>query len=486
MSNRNTQTGDLLSQPQVNTTGASSTTRRSNNGHRHLRMPLINFQGFRRGQENGSNTRPRNLSSNGAADAANFITTGSRRDNNNSTSNNLNGNESEFSQEVSSITRAPRGRVNLPSPRDSPISETRSTGFSAASSLLNRLRNATANNSRAQESRSSQIPEISASVSESTSGPAIERPVPRAPQVSNIPRSASANNRYTRSISSGRLSNIASNNSVATLTHQAQAQALLQLRDYFLNSYNSRLNATSGQSDRPLTPQNFGRHVGFDEDDEDDFDDMAPDSGSYDDDNIEESSFIEYEPRHNALRHFDERRFRNNMHRRIRNHAIFSGNINAQEVAPSANPFRYKIVCRLNCRFCDRLLCVRAMKAILLADTKVELFSTDAPPSSDVALINDDYATDNCQCRIHDIACLGCGNVVGYHVTQPCHKCLESCNNGHFWMFHIDGVVPSDRMDDRPSGLTGEKKPMLWAYLPPSDEDLGLNKRMGLIPACSR
>lgn len=47
------------------------------------------------------------------------------------------------------------------------------------------------------------------------------------------------------------------------------------------------------------------------------------------------------------------------------------------------------------------------MKAILLADTKVELYSTDLPPLSDVEMVNKDYVTDNCKCRIHDIACLG-------------------------------------------------------------------------------
>lgn len=89
-----------------------------------------------------------------------------------------------------------------------------------------------------------------------------------------------------------------------------------------------------------------------------------------------------------------------------------------------------------------------------------------------VALVNDDYCTDNCRCRIHDVACLGwyvkvcdrvcnvsltfantptSGNVVGYHVTQPCESCLESCNNGHFWMFQTEGVVSSERLD--PSGM---------------------------------
>jgi hypothetical protein len=61
------------------------------------------------------------------------------------------------------------------------------------------------------------------------------------------------------------------------------------------------------------------------------------------------------------------------------------------------------------------------------------LFSTDAPPHG-VALVFDDYRTRNCHCRIRDVACLGCGNVIGYHVTQPCEPCMGACNNGHFWM----------------------------------------------------
>lgn len=39
------------------------------------------------------------------------------------------------------------------------------------------------------------------------------------------------------------------------------------------------------------------------------------------------------------------------------------------------------------------------------------------------------------------------GNVVGYHVTQPCDTCMGACNNGHFWMFHSDAVEARDRME---------------------------------------
>ena len=70
-----------------------------------------------------------------------------------------------------------------------------------------------------------------------------------------------------------------------------------------------------------------------------------------------------------------------------------------------------------------------------------------------VQLIGDDYTTKNCRCKIRDIACLGwfdsliSGNVVGYHVTQPCEICLGSCNNGHFWMFLSDTVSAKERCD---------------------------------------
>ncbi|KAJ3063331.1 Protein fam72b [Podochytrium sp. JEL0797] len=109
-------------------------------------------------------------------------------------------------------------------------------------------------------------------------------------------------------------------------------------------------------------------------------------------------------------------------------------------------------------------VCKRGMKAILLADTSVELFSTDSPPI-DVQMVNDDYETRNCHCRIRDVACLSCGNLVGYHVTQPCTDCLGSCNNGHFWMFNMEHVTSEDRMDANGS------KVLLWAHLPRESEE---------------
>lgn len=42
---------------------------------------------------------------------------------------------------------------------------------------------------------------------------------------------------------------------------------------------------------------------------------------------------------------------------------------------------RTKTVYVLNCVYCDHFVCHRGMRAILLADVKIELFSTDCPPS---------------------------------------------------------------------------------------------------------
>jgi len=131
---------------------------------------------------------------------------------------------------------------------------------------------------------------------------------------------------------------------------------------------------------------------------------------------------------------------------------------------PSLHPqFKAKAVCKLTCQHCDSVVCTRGMKAILLADTRVELYSTDIPPAG-VQLANDDYMTKNCRCRIRDAACLVCGNVVGYHVTQPCDSCMDACNNGHFWMFHTDEVSSSERRDH--TGMT-----LLWASIPVAESD---------------
>ncbi|KAJ8047645.1 Protein FAM72A [Holothuria leucospilota] len=109
--------------------------------------------------------------------------------------------------------------------------------------------------------------------------------------------------------------------------------------------------------------------------------------------------------------------------------------------------FGKKTVLKVRCRFCQSIVCNRGMKAVLLADTKQELFSTDAPVQMKVGSLGRTYSTNQCQCRICDIACKQCGNVVGYHVEVPCITCLQSCHNGHMWIFNSDAIATEEIVD---------------------------------------
>jgi hypothetical protein len=137
--------------------------------------------------------------------------------------------------------------------------------------------------------------------------------------------------------------------------------------------------------------------------------------------------------------------------------------VNAPRTTRHVSPLRNKVVYQLQCRYCVQRVCTRAMKAILLADTKIELYSTDIPPVG-LHLLEDDRMTQGCHCRIRDTACTCCGNVLGYHVSQPCEKCLDAKNNGHFWMFYSETISPYERID----GSSG--KPLHWGSLSPMRE----------------
>lgn len=56
---------------------------------------------------------------------------------------------------------------------------------------------------------------------------------------------------------------------------------------------------------------------------------------------------------------------------------------------------------------------------------------------------------------------------MGYHVSQPCEKCLGARNNGHFWMFYSEFVRSSEIIDLK----NPERKPLLWVNVLESDMD---------------
>ncbi|KAG9065322.1 Protein fam72a [Linnemannia hyalina] len=98
-----------------------------------------------------------------------------------------------------------------------------------------------------------------------------------------------------------------------------------------------------------------------------------------------------------------------------------------------------KEVVRMACRFCETIICERGMKAQLLADQSVALLSTDDAPQS--------------------------GNAIGYHITQPCDKCLNAENNGHLWLFHPEYILSCLRWD--PAFM----RPLRWGELPRPEQD---------------
>ena len=46
-------------------------------------------------------------------------------------------------------------------------------------------------------------------------------------------------------------------------------------------------------------------------------------------------------------------------------------------------------------------------------------------------------------------------------MTRPCEVCLEACHNGHFWMFHSEGLLSRERKDPVDSSQT-----MMWGTIP--------------------
>uniref|UniRef100_A0A0B6ZIN4 Protein FAM72A n=2 Tax=Arion vulgaris TaxID=1028688 RepID=A0A0B6ZIN4_9EUPU len=124
-----------------------------------------------------------------------------------------------------------------------------------------------------------------------------------------------------------------------------------------------------------------------------------------------------------------------------------------------------KVVYILDCKVCEENVCRRGMLAVLVADGKTVLFSTDKYDKSSVGVIPEVYMAKNCRCKIQSLACLCCGSVVGYHVIVPCIKCLSSVNNGHHCMFHSNLVSYCYRLDEEGGDF------LLWKQLKSAKED---------------
>lgn len=128
----------------------------------------------------------------------------------------------------------------------------------------------------------------------------------------------------------------------------------------------------------------------------------------------------------------------------------------------------FQFVYSINCRNCSSLLSRKAMKSVLLSNSRVRLFSSNHP-TLNVKPLKCTYVTRSCECIISNIKCRTCHSLVGYMIVIPCGLCLRDKNNGHHWMFDLSAITSSIRIH----GL----KVLRWISDAKVDEDTELKIR---------
>lgn len=88
----------------------------------------------------------------------------------------------------------------------------------------------------------------------------------------------------------------------------------------------------------------------------------------------------------------------------------------------------------LSCIECDNPIAYYASLDLSVNNRDESLFST-REQCQNIAFVNEIYQSYSCQCKVQDIACDKCGNIVGYRIAQPCLKCYNGENNGNMIIF---------------------------------------------------
>ncbi|KAJ2638020.1 hypothetical protein GGF40_001947 [Coemansia sp. RSA 1286] len=134
------------------------------------------------------------------------------------------------------------------------------------------------------------------------------------------------------------------------------------------------------------------------------------------------------------------------------------------------------------------------MEAVVMARPAIRCFSTDLPPlGCDIVcqpvappiaemIVDSGCSTCSsithharrfdlapsgpCDCHVQDIACLGCGNIVGYYIHRPCFRCLaqrlriKQRGFQHLWTFYQDNVVAVQRENEHGELVGWEELPV--------------------------
>eukprot|EP01124_Arcella_intermedia_P020290 TRINITY_DN2777_c0_g1_i1.p1 TRINITY_DN2777_c0_g1~~TRINITY_DN2777_c0_g1_i1.p1 ORF type:complete len:306 (+),score=56.69 TRINITY_DN2777_c0_g1_i1:44-919(+) len=145
---------------------------------------------------------------------------------------------------------------------------------------------------------------------------------------------------------------------------------------------------------------------------------------------------------------------------------VLLGEATFEETSSESTDDSSFIVYDVHCANCSRILCSRGQTVLLIADYNTRLYSTD-DVNSFVEEVNSPYKISTCECMIRDFGCKYCHKKVGYHVVKACYICLNSNNNGHYWMFNDSSVTTSPRKNEKGELITWgmlssfEKEPTL-------------------------
>ncbi|RVD90978.1 FAM72 domain containing protein [Tubulinosema ratisbonensis] len=82
----------------------------------------------------------------------------------------------------------------------------------------------------------------------------------------------------------------------------------------------------------------------------------------------------------------------------------------------STNPYT------LLCKECSILVAPKAYESVLLTNQTIPLFSTNEHCNNTREVYNQ-YTSAYCSCKVRDIACKNCGNIVGYNIYRLCKLC---------------------------------------------------------------
>ncbi|KAF8530459.1 hypothetical protein BU17DRAFT_79235 [Hysterangium stoloniferum] len=154
----------------------------------------------------------------------------------------------------------------------------------------------------------------------------------------------------------------------------------------------------------------------------------------------------------------------------------------------------------LDCKSCDTFLTNRGMKAVLLLQPEVPLYSSDAlpincsanpgppeyPPPLEAEVIHASTLScpsglpappaRTCECLTQTLSCHGCGSSVGYMVVIPCHRCCSSVSptnrhtNRHRFVFFNKEIKATTRhyIPYEP-GVIPTSPPLVSAITPPTN-----------------